>query len=462
MALNFKNNKNFFIDLTKTIILPVLTGIFFVIWIFYLFQNPVTVFPAIFILFVFIYIFSGHVFGGVLVAFAISAVFFTVAITTVTYEKVLLLFEATWLVFVFVRLERYRTLWLSSKMKLKVENEVLDRDITLIQSSILENEKKSDAINQRLQTFQTLEQIIKSLESTIDEKELTNLIESLTKKIIAKGKWTIKRHFSKDVFVTYTRYNKIPLLITNTKEDTRFSETDYKNTVSLIVMPIEAENSYWGSIKGYSTDENERFNDYDLRLLSIFANILGFILNNAVLFKKIEALAIRDGLTGLYTKTYFTERLNEEFERAKSNKFPLSIAIIDIDHFKRVNDTYGHLAGDMFLRQLAVILRKRFRVTDIISRYGGEEFAVLMPHTPLNESFMILEEVRKLVEKEKFFIPVESYQPIRIKKTVSIGLTEFTDENSTDEFIQKADNALYKAKNSGRNKVIIYKENYEN
>ena len=223
-------------------------------------------------------------------------------------------------------------------------------------------------------------------------------------------------------------------------------------------MPIEAENSYWGSIKGYSTDENERFNDYDLRLLSIFANILGFVLNNAILFKKIEALAIRDGLTGLYTKTYFTERLTEEFERVKNNKFPLSIAIIDIDHFKKVNDTYGHLAGDTFLRQIAVILRRRFRVTDIISRYGGEEFAVLMPHTPLHESFMILEEVRKIIEKEKFFMPVESYHPIQIKKTVSIGLTEFSDEKNIDEFIRKADDALYKAKNSGRNKVVIYKE----
>ena len=93
MALNFKSNKSFFIDITKTVILPVFTGIFFVIWIFYLFQNPVTVFPIIFILFVFIYVFSGHVFGGVLIAFAISAVFFTVAITTITYEKMLLLFE---------------------------------------------------------------------------------------------------------------------------------------------------------------------------------------------------------------------------------------------------------------------------------------------------------------------------------------------------------------------------------
>ena len=177
-----------------------------------------------------------------------------------------------------------------------------------------------------------------------------------------------------------------------------------------------------------------------------------------MMFKKVESLAITDGLTGLYTRTYFIERLQEEIERAKTDSTPISVAIMDIDYFKKVNDTYGHLAGDTFLKQLANILRRRFRSVDVLSRYGGEEFAVLMYHTTINESYKILEEVRKMIEEEKFFMPIESYHPIKIKKTISIGVVELKEEQTPDEIIKKADDALYKAKESGRNKVCIYKE----
>ena len=176
------------------------------------------------------------------------------------------------------------------------------------------------------------------------------------------------------------------------------------------------------------------------------------------MFKKVEALAITDGLTGLYTRAYFIERLQEEIERAKTNSIPITVAMIDIDYFKKVNDTYGHLAGDTFLKQLSNILRRRFRAVDVLSRYGGEEFAVLMYHTTINESYKILEEVRKMVEEEKFFMPIESYHPIQIKKTISIGIAELKDELNPDEIIKKADDALYTAKKNGRNQTCIYRE----
>ncbi|MBQ4178671.1 MAG: sensor domain-containing diguanylate cyclase [Elusimicrobia bacterium] len=403
------------------------------------------------------YIFSGSVFGGVLLAFAISAGIFTIA-TTGTINKFLLVIEILWIILVFSRIEKYRQLWISEKIKLKVEHEVLDRDLTLIQSSITANENKIDAINQRMQIFQSFDQMINSIENTMNEKELIKLLESLTQKFTSKGKWSIKRHSSKDIFVNYSKFNKVPLLITNTEEDRRFTETDYKNISSLIVVPIEIENNYWGAIKGYCTDKKEAFDDYDLRLLSILASLIGLILNNAMMFKKVESLAITDGLTGLYTRTYFIERLQEEIERSKTDSTPISVAIMDIDYFKKVNDTYGHLAGDTFLKQLSNILRRRFRSVDVLSRYGGEEFAVLMYHTTITESYKILEEVRKMIEEEKFFMPIESYHPIKIKKTISIGVVELKEEQTPDEIIKKADDALYKAKESGRNKVCVYKE----
>ncbi len=174
------------------------------------------------------------------------------------------------------------------------------------------------------------------------------------------------------------------------------------------------------------------------------------------MLKKIETLVITDGLTGLYTKTYFSERLEEEFERARISNSPMSIAIIDIDYFKQVNDTYGHLAGDNLLKQLATILKKRFRVVDILSRYGGEEFAVLMLHTNLEESYAILEEIRKGVEQKNFVVPIDYYTTKKIKKTVSIGLAAFNDEQDIYEFIKKADDALYESKKNGRNRTTIY------
>ena len=457
MIINLKKNRVFLIDIVKTVIIPVFAGIFFIVWLFFLFQHPIFVFPAVFFIFIIMYIFSGSVFGGVSVAFAVSAGVFAIA-TTEPFNKILLICEILWLIVVFIKIEKYRQLWISEKIKIKVEHEVLDRDITLIQSSITDNENKINAINQKMQIFQSFEQMINSIENTLNEKDLIKLLENLTKNFISKGKWNIKRHSSRDIFVNYSKFNKIPLLITNTKEDRRFSDTDYKSICSLVVVPIEIENNYWGSIKGYSTDPKELFDDYDLRLLSILASLIGLILNNAMMFKKVESLAITDGLTGLYTRTHFIERLQEEIERAKTNAIPITVAIMDIDYFKKVNDTYGHLAGDTFLKQLSNILRRRFRAVDVLSRYGGEEFAVLMCHTNINESYKILEEVRKMVEEEKFFMPIESYRPIQIKKTISIGIAQLSNEQTPDEIIKKADDALYKAKKQGRNQTCIYKE----
>ncbi|MBQ3834215.1 MAG: diguanylate cyclase [Elusimicrobia bacterium] len=449
-----KNNKNFLIDITRSLIVPLIAASCFIIWVFYLFKYPIITFPVIFVIFTFVYVLSGYVYGIVLLTFAIPVAFFV--ITPDTTDNLLLICETVWLIFVFLRLEHYRGLWVSSKIKLNVENEILDRDITLIQSAIIENENISKATKQKIQTFQKLENIIKTLEENMNSTNFTEVIEEITQDFMGKGKFTIKRQSSKDIFVNYARFNKSPLLISNTKEDNRFSNEDYKDYTSVIVMPIELENNYWGSIKGYTKTQKETFNDYDLRQLSILANILGLTINNSALLKQIETLAITDGLTGLYTKTYFIERLEEEFERAKISNFPISIAIIDIDYFKLVNDTYGHLAGDNFLKQLANILKKRFRGIDILARYGGEEFVVLMLHTKKEECFAILEEVRMGIENKTFVIPIDFYTSKKIKKTISIGLTTLTDEKDIYEFIKRADDALYNAKNSGRNKTAMY------
>ncbi|GAB1401562.1 hypothetical protein MASR1M68_04730 [Elusimicrobiota bacterium] len=448
--------KQNFIDIFKTIIVPLLVGICFIAWLIYLFKSPVIMFPSVLILFFIIYFISGYIFGGILLSFAVSAAMFSIFFAETTYMQILLLFEIIWIILVFFTVEYHRIRYITIKKQSRVDNEVLNRDIALLQSSIDEDEKKSADFSQRMEIFQTFETIIASLEQTLSEKELLKLASELTIRFIGKGKWKIKRYSHRDIFAKYVKTNNRPLLITDTSNDKLFAPNNYKKFTSIVAIPIEVDGRFWGVIKGVSIKENEKFTDSDLRLLSVLTNILGTILNNIILIEKVSALAITDGLTGLFTKTYFFERLKEEIERARVNKLSLIIAMIDIDHFKIVNDMHGHKAGDVLLRQIADILRKRFREIDILARYGGEEFVVLLSHIQMKEAIQKLEELRKFIEREKFFLPIESFNPVQIKKTISIGLVDLKNETNIEDIINKADMALYKAKKTGRNKTCIY------
>jgi diguanylate cyclase (GGDEF)-like protein/PAS domain S-box-containing protein len=169
----------------------------------------------------------------------------------------------------------------------------------------------------------------------------------------------------------------------------------------------------------------------------------------------LEQLAMTDYLTSLYNRRYFMQRGTEEFKRAKRNKQPLALLMLDIDQFKKVNDTYGHEAGDMALQQVASVLKSSLREIDILGRMGGEEFAVLLPNTPLHEAGVLAERVQQIMANTSFELPGAS---LNINITISIGVAVMTDEMSViDDILRNADAALYHAKNSGRNRVIKYK-----
>jgi diguanylate cyclase (GGDEF)-like protein len=167
--------------------------------------------------------------------------------------------------------------------------------------------------------------------------------------------------------------------------------------------------------------------------------------------KQLERISRVDGLTGLYNRRYWEEMCGIEFKRAMRTGSAATMMILDIDHFKRINDTYGHPAGDKTIKTLARIIAKAIRETDIAGRYGGEEFTIVLPDTDVKSARIVAERIRKLAEH----LPVE-WEDQTIQFTVSVGLAEF--HSSFGEYmnwVEKADQGLYEAKESGRNRVII-------
>jgi diguanylate cyclase (GGDEF)-like protein len=165
--------------------------------------------------------------------------------------------------------------------------------------------------------------------------------------------------------------------------------------------------------------------------------------------EEIYRMTIIDGLTGAHVKRYFLECLEKEMNRARRHRRPLCLVMFDIDHFKKVNDQYGHLAGDHVLKEVARIVSGRVRRDEIFARYGGEEFALILPETPLEGAINLAEMLRSKASEAPYLF---ADQPISV--TISLGIAQLADDRwSTSDFIQVADDKLYQAKRNGRNRV---------
>ncbi|MCF6201408.1 MAG: GGDEF domain-containing protein, partial [Hydrogenimonas sp.] len=171
---------------------------------------------------------------------------------------------------------------------------------------------------------------------------------------------------------------------------------------------------------------------------------------------EIELLSKTDGLTGLWNRRYLEEMLEIEFKRARRYNHNVSIAVVDLDHFKQINDNYGHMAGDEVLRQVSSHIRSCIRETDFVGRYGGEEIVVILPETDIKTAQLIAEKIRETIESH----PVH-FNDDTIKVTSSIGISNLRAEHKDyHEVFAEADEALYRAKEGGRNRVVVFvKEN---
>ncbi len=178
-------------------------------------------------------------------------------------------------------------------------------------------------------------------------------------------------------------------------------------------------------------------------------HLISTISTRVVRYRELRALMMRDGLTGLLNHTTIKERLEQEVLRADRNGLPLSYIMIDIDHFKKVNDTYGHPTGDRVLKSLSQLFTQRLRRTDIIGRYGGEEFAIILPNTSINNALGVMEELRNSFENIRHRSNEEEFSV-----TFSCGIASFDRFKTQSELNEAADKALYIAKREGRNQTI--------
>ncbi len=234
------------------------------------------------------------------------------------------------------------------------------------------------------------------------------------------------------------------------KQPARVLPFDLKGLRTFIALPLIHEQR----VEAILTVGSRRPDAYDARsieLLKVLANLAAVSVANAWLHRRIEKMAHTDGLTGLYNHRHFQERLAEEFKRLDRYPGDLSFLLMDIDYFKKVNDTYGHPAGDAVLRRLAAILKSTLRsAADFPARYGGEEFAAVLVNTDQEAARKIAERLRKHVQSETFQTDAG---PLKI--TLSIGVASYPlDATTRETLIERADQALYHAKRSGRNRCV--------
>ena len=247
-----------------------------------------------------------------------------------------------------------------------------------------------------------------------------------------------------------------PLLIKEGAKDIRFKKFDEikEELKSIISVPLKIRDQVIGVINVDNKRKGDFFNKDDLLLLSTFANQAAIAIQNARLHQQMKNLAITDGLTGLYNFRYLKGRLEEEVKRAQRYKRPLALIMADIDCFKKYNDTFGHLEGNRVLKSLAHILKVNVREIDIVGRYGGEEFIIILPEANQEEAREIAERIRLKVEKYKFVNNKDQSDEKKI--TLSLGVTScFQEDISPQNLIYKVDQALYQAKGKGRNRVEV-------
>jgi len=223
----------------------------------------------------------------------------------------------------------------------------------------------------------------------------------------------------------------------------------------MLMLPLAAGGESFGCL-ALLTQKGLRLAKDQVQTLNAAVNHLALALRNALLYRQVKSMADHDGLTKIANRRRFEERLEEEAQRHGRYDHPLSLILLDLDHFKRINDTFGHPTGDTVLRGVAGLLLETLRGSDFPARFGGEEFAVLLPHTSRDQAALLAERIRLRAGQRNFGQPGED-----VRLTLSAGVAALTPGARGQELVSLADQALYLAKNSGRNLVVVAGTEFE-
>ncbi len=245
----------------------------------------------------------------------------------------------------------------------------------------------------------------------------------------------------------------IPELLKGINKNSDFLITDDKKTG---IFPLIQEKKLLGAIVAYSNIDV--LSENDIQYIQQLSNQSSITIQRANIYGEALKHATLDALTGLNNRRQFDVRLGQEVSTAKRQKKDLCCIMIDVDYFKKVNDTYGHIAGDCVLKQVGKIIPQELREYDIAARYGGEEFSILLPFTSIKEAFAVAQRLRKAIEETEMDISEAKIAGINtIKVTASFGVSEYIDTiKDPKELYKMADSALYVAKERGRNRVMVY------
>lgn len=354
-----------------------------------------------------------------------------------------------------------------------------EEQLNLAQAEINRDEKANHSLREKIAGFALLKDLTEKLCASFSVSDTSNVIAQEVNGLYNQPQMTVVVYYLKpkvnhlslitslaqnqsinlkakqgDLYDQWVLKNLKPLLVEDTKSDFRFDPErvqteDGRAIGSLISVPLAVGEKMVGILRVDSSREHH-FTTEDLRFLNTVGSLGAVALENAQLYERVEDLAIRDSLTGVFLRRHLLERMTNEIGRHLRSKSDLSFLMIDLDHFKRYNDQFGHTAGDIVLKNVATILTQMFdQPGQIVSRYGGEEFCVLLPDCPKKKAGQLAEEIRKRIEMKTVVLRRE-----KTKITVSIGVATFPkDAANREELVQKADGALYKAKNKGRNQV---------
>ncbi len=249
-----------------------------------------------------------------------------------------------------------------------------------------------------------------------------------------------------------------PALIADVSQDPRYTVIPEARTpiVSMVCVPIEARGERAGVLTA-TTGRAGAFGAHDLELLRFIARTIALDVQNIRLHK----VAVTDVLTGAYNREFLQQRLPVEIDKAITGELPLSVAMLDVDHFKDVNDRHGHDAGDEVLAEVAVRLRGAIRGDDLLVRYGGEEFLVVLPRAEAGRAWEVAERMRQRLGRKPFAVSSTAVRVgVELKIEASVGIAQLRVEGgvaaeTSHELIRRADTALYLAKARGRNRVEV-------